>query len=475
MISALTSGKYQAFWANTEDPPIAWFAQLCAIGSLGAELSGQTHMDTTTVSRSEHLRRLTARALALADCTKPQSYLLEALLLHLTSVLFKHHDVTTQVWHLIGLAIRLCYQAGYHRDPGRNPNITPFECEMRRRVWMVACELDIWISYTLGTVIPIHHKLCDTAPPANLFDTDFSPDQVPPSRLWEDYTLVQTEYFYAKIAVLFGDITLLAHAVQPPEKSEVQAMYDRLLEEKSQLPRNLVMVPLDQCFMDSPRQIVDRFRFDFAYQTAVCVLYSRSVANSIGGAGCSEARDHRIRAARTIVKHSISMLEAVQPGGLLAQLKILVVRHIHDFNLAAIMLCLELKHLTTGSDAETLRQLTEDIRPKLIHACSLWNSPDIPSPKARNAIETVLRFLRQGCRAQAIQSDVVAKDVWPDDIMLTNGIPSGNAVAAPYTIDETYSWFEQTQGDVPLPAFLEGVSFEYDTLLGSLTAQTGLP
>ena len=340
---------------------------------------------------------------------------------------------------------------------------------------MVACELDIWISYTLGTVIPIHHRLCDTATPANLFDTDLSPDHVPSSRSWEDYTLVQTEYFYAKIAVLFGDITLLSHAVQPPEVSEVRAMYNRLLEEKGQLPRNLVMVPLDQCFMDSPRQIVDRFRFDFAYQKAVCVLYSRSVADSIGVLGCSEARERRTRAARTIVEHSISMLEAVQPGGLLAQLKILVVRHIHDFNLAAIMLCLELKHSAISSGAETLRELTEDIRPNLIHACSLWNAPDIPSPKARNAIDIVLRFLRQASGAQAMHSDAVAKNVWPDDIMLTNGVCSGNAVTVPYEFDETFSWFEQVQENIPLPAFPEGVSFEYDTLRGSLSAQSGLP
>lgn len=133
----------KAFWSEPNAVQPAWFALLLAISSLGAETSGQTLNDSNVQSQAHLLRRLTEHALLLAEVTKPQPFLIEALFLHVVSLLYHHHDVSSLTWQLIGLTLRLCHQAGYHRDPSHNAKISRFDCEMRRRVWMVVCELEI--------------------------------------------------------------------------------------------------------------------------------------------------------------------------------------------------------------------------------------------------------------------------------------------------------------------------------------------
>ncbi|KAL9097596.1 MAG: hypothetical protein Q9165_000493 [Trypethelium subeluteriae] len=168
-------------------------------------------------------------------------------------------------------------------------------------------------------------------------------------------------------------------------------MSEQLVKARDELPQKLKMVPLEQCLIDPPSEVIDRLRLDLVYQKALCVLYHRF----LGHEKFEQEHHSCILAAETIVKHSISMLEAAQPGGQLAAFKIMLVRHIHDFNLAAMILCSELQR-GASSERSTAPQSVVDanVRSMLLQACHLWNAPNLPSRKAQVALDAILAFLK---------------------------------------------------------------------------------
>lgn len=66
----------------------------------------------------------------------------------------------------------LAYTLGYHRDPKRLRDTTPFEGEMRRRTWTLIIQLDLLNSFQLGLPHNLQAGTWDTAVPGNYNDAD---------------------------------------------------------------------------------------------------------------------------------------------------------------------------------------------------------------------------------------------------------------------------------------------------------------
>jgi hypothetical protein len=115
------------------------------------------------------------QALAKAEfLTKPDLTVIQAFLLFL--VLVRRHDDTRFAWTLTGLLIRLSQSLGLHRDGTHFPNLTPFEIEMRRRLFWAVCVLDLRSSEDQGTDLTIVPGTFDTRLPLNINDADISPE-----------------------------------------------------------------------------------------------------------------------------------------------------------------------------------------------------------------------------------------------------------------------------------------------------------
>lgn len=91
---------------------------------------------------------------------------------------------TRLCWTLIGLLIRICQGMGLHRD-GSQFSFSPFDIEMRRRLWWLIVVLDARVSEELGTDMMIDDDSFDTQLPSNINDTDISPKSksIPPPRV----------------------------------------------------------------------------------------------------------------------------------------------------------------------------------------------------------------------------------------------------------------------------------------------------
>ena len=144
-------------------------------------LSPNDCMSVLGVEKEESLRQYrfaVEQAFARANFLNTQEIvILQAMLIFLTCV--RRTDDTRYVWTLTALLIRLAQALGIHRD-GAQFNLSPFETELRRRLWWHICTLDVRSSEDQGCDPTIGETSFDTKFPSNINDIDMYPSMKAP-------------------------------------------------------------------------------------------------------------------------------------------------------------------------------------------------------------------------------------------------------------------------------------------------------
>ena len=131
-------------------------------------------------------RFATEQAFARAGFLSTQELtILQAMLLFLTCV--RRTDDTRYVWTMTGILIRLANALGIHRD-GQQFNLSPFETELRRRLWWQICTLDVRASEDHGCDPSIVEQTSDTKFPLNINDADIHQNMKEPPEEHEGAT-----------------------------------------------------------------------------------------------------------------------------------------------------------------------------------------------------------------------------------------------------------------------------------------------
>lgn len=118
------------------------------------------------------------QAMARADFLSTQELVvLQSFVLFLTCV--RRFDDSRYAWTLTGLVIRMAQALGVHRD-GQVFGLSPFETEMRRRLWWQICNLDMRASEDHGSDPSIVEQTFDTKFPLNINDDDIWPGMTEP-------------------------------------------------------------------------------------------------------------------------------------------------------------------------------------------------------------------------------------------------------------------------------------------------------
>ncbi|KHN94656.1 uncharacterized protein MAM_07411 [Metarhizium album ARSEF 1941] len=89
-------------------------------------------------------------------------------------IVVRRHDDSRFSWSLTALVIRIAQGMGLHRD-GTHLKLSPFETEIRRRLWWAILVLDLRSAEELGTDMTINEGSYDTLKPSNINDSDISP------------------------------------------------------------------------------------------------------------------------------------------------------------------------------------------------------------------------------------------------------------------------------------------------------------
>ncbi|QPG95103.1 hypothetical protein C2857_007678 [Epichloe festucae Fl1] len=91
-------------------------------------------------------------------------------------VVVRRYDDGRFCWALTGLVIRIAQGMGLHRD-GSYLKLSPFETEMRRRLWWAILALDMRSVDDLSTDMTISDDSFDTLKPSNINDSDIGPER----------------------------------------------------------------------------------------------------------------------------------------------------------------------------------------------------------------------------------------------------------------------------------------------------------
>ena len=113
-------------------------------------------------------------ALLRANLTSSLNILVvQAFVLYLLSV--RQYHEPNSLWILTGTAVRLGQRIGLHRD-GILIGLSPFETEIRRRVWWRVLALDGQTAELCGAGLSVAFPRYDTKKPLNVNDSDLSPN-----------------------------------------------------------------------------------------------------------------------------------------------------------------------------------------------------------------------------------------------------------------------------------------------------------
>lgn len=146
----------------------------------------KTNFGSDQATLIEKYRYALEIALAKAEfLTSTDLTTFQAFVLYTTLV--RRRNDTRYAWTLVGLAVRISHALGLHRDPTNFPGISPFDGEMRRRLFWYLMSMDFRAAEDQGTDLVIMDRSFDTRIPLNINDADFGPDstELPPPRQGE--------------------------------------------------------------------------------------------------------------------------------------------------------------------------------------------------------------------------------------------------------------------------------------------------
>ena len=346
-------------------------------------------------------REKAIQCLILARYTKGGPYILETLVTVLTGEFVLSKDIAPDGWLSINMILHLAIRMGYHRDPDHFPAISPFEDEMRRRLWTTILQLDLTLSLEIGLPRSATDRHIDTREPRNLHECDFDDDatSMPPSRPGTEWTPVLALIARARLITALGMICDINTDTNPASHDDVMKA-DALLEyvHKSAIPAVLRWPNVPHPITDSPNLVVQRISVETTYHKSRILLYRRALINQ----PARQSQERNKESVRICLDSALKILsfqemlhEESQPFGRLCQLR-WKVTHIfnQDVLLATSVLCLYLQDVDKFEPPETAEQTppsprAEEIRQQLTISHKIWLQMSTTSAEAGKVAEAL--------------------------------------------------------------------------------------
>ncbi|KAI9039032.1 putative C6 transcription factor [Aspergillus affinis] len=414
--------EYNAFWQKPESVSLPWLGLLYGILTLSVSIHQrlQEPLPSPLEGPMETLatfRKRTAQCLAQSNYTKPGRYKVEALFTCTMGEFYRTYDAQVGVSFMLGITIRLAMRMGYHRDPQHFPSISPFEGELRRRVWSILCQLDSLISFQVGVPRTIQDWQHDVEPPRNLSDEDIYEDmeQLPPPKPDNEVTATSYTRVKSRIMSVFGKISDLAYSREPVTYEQTLEIDRRLEEAHNMITPAFKLRPLDQSIADPAEMILRRYTLELLYQKARCVLHRRYLGEIHTDLRYAYSRWACMSASKEILRHQADLYHETQPGGILYRDRQFPNSlQYADYLLAAMIICLELSsNQITGpqlshanNDVTVVIKGREDLLASLemshsILEKSLQQSAD--AQKAHTALTMMLRRVKKENQLLSLQ------------------------------------------------------------------------
>ncbi|KAF5693133.1 hypothetical protein FDENT_2275 [Fusarium denticulatum] len=370
--ASLTLPQYESFWVSPSEASPVWIALLLALLSLSAgvyEISGMARSSQFPIPSSKALSKKTQECLLLSNYTVANEHAVEAFLLLLVGCWLRAKVSDTNLWFLMGRVVQLAICKGYHRDSTKIPGsrISPFDGEMRRRVWVCLYQLDSLMSFQMGLPSMIPSDFCDTELPRNLRQSDFYPGiaELPPPRPLSETTTISYAIVKASVMGMFKKVVKHTRYVTPISyedtislDAEVRATFDKI-------PDNFKYKPLTSFIVDEISIIMSRTTIELLYLKSIIVLH-RQYLTDRQDSRFEFSRKASLEAAERLLERQAEINQLTLPGGLLHDKKWMITSlTLSDFTLAAMVICLDLTVAIRNSMRTGINTEEDELRKNL--------------------------------------------------------------------------------------------------------------
>ena len=348
---------YEKHWENPESTGPAWLGQMFAILCLA--MNSYYRMDDEppefrgkSLALAARYRHLTGQCLLLADFMKPVKYMIETMVLHLHCEYARSRDTEVGVWVLVGMIVRLAMRMGYHRDPKYFPNITPFQGELRRRVWTFIRQSDLLFSFQIGLPCMVRIGDSDSELPRNLFDDEFDEDTqiLPPSRPSSEPTPVSYMRAKGTMTFAFGKVVERLHRDTKGCYDEIMELDQNLRDALADLPPHLRMKSIEDSKDDPGALVMQRFNLSILYHKGQCVLHRKYLNKARENNRFTHSRRTCIDSSMELLSHQATLHNQSRQGHRLHGMKVFISSlTAADFLLAAMIVAYDLCY---GPDTE---------------------------------------------------------------------------------------------------------------------------
>lgn len=428
--TSLTYLQYERFWAAPMDTPIGWIAYFLSMLSLASQveyacaIASLDEMVTGSPPRPQFLHE-TVQCLVLADYMNGGPYIMEALINYQIIEHMRYPDASVHTWILFGTILRIALRMGYHRDPSHFPNISAFQGEMRRRIFVALHAMDVMLSLQVGLPRLLKDGHCDTQPPRNLEDHDFGKDtlELPPSRPESQVTLLS--HFIAKhrILTVVGVIADTVMSVSrghghPSALAAEKGLASRLQETYDSISDKVKLGSFEECKQYPATEILHRLSLDLMMLKGLIMLHWHHVVSNKGPMSTetdnnvlqdSDNQDYRKQAYKSCVKSALRLLDfqsfidwESRPGGALFIIRSQVSSvPAHDFSMATIVLVANMYRLVGVDDAAGSAEEREETETALRRSHAIWVTKSAVSKdaaKVTGVLDVLFEKLDAGSR-----------------------------------------------------------------------------
>ncbi|KAM0254638.1 hypothetical protein ACHAQJ_006607 [Trichoderma viride] len=387
--------EYEKFWEAPDKAPPLWIALLFSVLSVTSVLrlvAAPSEANTAGLTLKD-LRQRTVECLVLGKFATANAYSLETLIIHLQCCFLTDNKLSSDHWFEMGTLIRLAFRMGYHRDPASLPGISVFDGEMRRRVWHNLFQIDALMSFQMGFPSMIPTEFCDTKVPRNLqfSDLEIGMTSLPPARPLFENTPTRYPIAKAGIMAVFKKIVAHSQSLSLPTYDNTILLDNEMREAYSALPDALKGKDVGQSFMDPSSIIFERCTLEMLQLKGLIVLHRRYISYEVESRRFDHSRRTCAEAALDILARQADLHQASQPGGRLYDDRWMVSSlTIHDFLLAAMVVCLHLSvRLRRSSSLPAIGKDDEALAEREYRALQtsqrIWASNGLTSPEARIA------------------------------------------------------------------------------------------
>ncbi|KAH6660548.1 hypothetical protein BKA67DRAFT_55672 [Truncatella angustata] len=384
--------EYENFWDNPTAVAPFWLALLYAM--LCTSIQFQIANPENPVLTEEVLgpsfdqyKVKVVQCLMFGGYTNGGPYAIQALMHYAIVELFVMKDADTGVWVLVGILVNVAMKMSYHRDPACFPNISPYEAEMRRRLWRSIAVLDSAISESVG-VQRLMRNVNDVAEPRNLLDSDFDSNTtvLPPARPDTEPTPMLYCLAKGRALAVFGQVTDLVTASRLCPYTEVMSVDSILAKACSEVPVCYKWKPLSHSITDSAQIICRRMYLEIVYLKARMVLHLKYVVQSKNPNQHAYSRSTIFEAITRLLELHHICDEETQPSGQLFSVRWRYLIAVHqNFLLASIAACFFLEHNKSDLSHENLETLKELCR----KSQGIWIRASRSSTEAMKAAEAL--------------------------------------------------------------------------------------